>query len=74
LDHFCFVIFGGNTILVPTFGSYSYFDPYFLIISHLVPKIKKNDLVFVPTVISLREIVYVKDGMHCWHNKCCRGH
>ena len=51
---------------------YFHFGSYFLIIPHLVPKTKKkkNDLVFVPTVISLMEIVYVKDRMHRWHNKC----
>ena len=48
---------------------YFHFGSYFLIIPHLVPK-KKKDFVFVPTVISLMEIVYVKDRMHRWHNKC----
>ena len=31
-----------NTILVPTFWPYSHFDPYFLILPHLVPKMKSQ--------------------------------
>ena len=32
--------FGESTCFVSTFSPYSYFSPYFLILQHLVPKIK----------------------------------
>ena len=37
-----FFFFCGNTIFVPTFSPHFHFHPYFLILPHLVSKIKKR--------------------------------
>ena len=60
---FC-CMFGKNTIFVLTFSSYSHFGPYFLLLHFLVPILKTRS-VLVPTVISLTEISYVANGLHC---------
>ena len=54
---------GRNTIFVPIFFPYSHFGPYFLFLPFFV-SILKNTLVH--TVISVMEISYVVNGMHCW--------
>ena len=33
---------GVNALLIPTFWPYFYFDPYFLILPHFAPKVKKQ--------------------------------
>ena len=56
--------FGGNTIFVLTFSLYFDFSPYFLLLLFLVP-ILKTCSVLVSTVISLTEISYMANGLHC---------
>ena len=56
--------FSGNTIFVLTFSLYSDFGPYFLLLLFLVP-ILKTCSVLVSTVISLTEISYMANGLHC---------
>ena len=56
---------------------------HFQAISILLPKFyfyrfqslfSKTRFILVPTVISVMEISYVADGMHCWNIKCLHGH
>lgn len=58
---------GENTILVFTFWANSRFGPYIFGAPMLV--LVSIITILVSTVISVMEIAYVTDGVHCWHTK-----
>ena len=51
------ILFGKNTILVPTFCGHNQFGPYYFQLA----------LNLVPTINSLTENTYVANGLYSWH-------